>query len=415
MPPVASEKPAVLRGAEKKSPAPVKKKMSMPRFSFGLPHTIAVSKRLKFVTSAVLFYSAVLITVSFFASAEVNIALKSESFAVDRTFSAGSVNSEILAEKAVLEDAVESSAKTFGIKDFNERSAGSIIIYNAYSSEPQALVANTRFETPDGKIYRITKSLTVPGAKIVDGKIEPSSIGAVVFAEVAGEEYNIGLADFTVPGFKGSAKYEKFYARSKTPMTGGFVGKAKVVSEKDVEDLRKNMEEKLKNQLYYKMQAGISEDLIIPEGAYGYEIKTAEVEPALGAKAEEFRVVLRGALKSFFVRRNDISKRALDVYKNDPHFENIEIPNFSELKISALNPNFESETFKLKVSGQPKAVWTLDNMELAESLVLASGSAQRLAIFEKYPQIRRAEVAYYPSWWKIFPDKAERVEINETY
>ena len=57
-----------------------------------------------------------------------------------------------------------------------ERATGKVKVYNAYSSSPQILVARTRFLSSDGKVFRIVKQIQIPGAKIEEGKIIPSSI-----------------------------------------------------------------------------------------------------------------------------------------------------------------------------------------------------------------------------------------------
>ena len=64
----------------------------------------------------------------------------------------------------------------------SQKAQGTLTIYNAYSSAPQTLVATTRFVTPDGKIFRLTNEVTVPGAKITNGQIVPSSINAPIAA-----------------------------------------------------------------------------------------------------------------------------------------------------------------------------------------------------------------------------------------
>ncbi len=99
------------------------------------------------------------------------------------------------------------------------KTGGFISIYNAYSAAPQKLVAQTRFETKDGKIFRIQNPVIVPGVKMSGTKLTPSSIKVNVVSDAAGEEYLIGPSYFTIPGFQGSPKYAGFYAESTEPMT----------------------------------------------------------------------------------------------------------------------------------------------------------------------------------------------------
>ena len=77
--------------------------------------------------------------------------------------------------------------------------------------------------------------VTIPGTKVENGKTVPGSKEVDVVADKAGAEYNIGLTDFTIPGFKGSPKFETVFARSKTEMTGGYVGNSQIVTKNAVD------------------------------------------------------------------------------------------------------------------------------------------------------------------------------------
>ena len=98
---------------------------------------------------------------------------------------------------------------------------GTITVFNGYSSEPQLLIASTRFLSSNERIFRTTKNIDIPGAQLNDDEIIPSSISVEIVADYLGAEYNIGPSDFTIPGFKGSPKYQGFYGKSSTAMSGG--------------------------------------------------------------------------------------------------------------------------------------------------------------------------------------------------
>ena len=107
-----------------------------------------------------------------------------------------------------------------GISSGGQKASGKITVYNNYGSAPQKLITNTRFQTKDGKIYRIKGAISVPGMGMTE---------ATVYADQAGEEYNIVPTEFTLPGLKGGARFEKVFAKSKTAMSGGSSGNARVV------------------------------------------------------------------------------------------------------------------------------------------------------------------------------------------
>jgi len=107
------------------------------------------------------------------------------------------------------------------IEESGTKASGIITAFNEYGSEPQLLIASTRFLSSNGKIFRTTKDVYVPGAQLNDDEIIPSSIDVEVMADYLGAEYNISPSDFTIPGFKGTVKYESLYGKSNTAISGG--------------------------------------------------------------------------------------------------------------------------------------------------------------------------------------------------
>ena len=114
-----------------------------------------------------------------------------------------------------------------------KKSRGEITVFNNFNSDPQNLVATTRFESSKGLIFRIPRSITIPGAKMINGKLSPGSINVEVIADKPGQEYNINTDRFTIPGFSGTPKFTGFYAESNKPMSGGITGQSAIVTEKD--------------------------------------------------------------------------------------------------------------------------------------------------------------------------------------
>jgi len=129
-----------------------------------------------------------------------------------------------------------------GTKQVSKQASGLVTIYNAYSTASQRLIANTRLQAPDGKIYRIQDSIIVPG---MQGST-PGSITATIYADSPGDSYNrSGDTTFTIPGFQGDPRYSKFSAKSQGPITGGFVGTQPAVSDADLASAKQKLEQNL--------------------------------------------------------------------------------------------------------------------------------------------------------------------------
>lgn len=373
-----------------------------------------IDGRLKIIIFAVLFFAVSLFILDSFARVVVMISPEEKFVDVNAVLQVRNESkADLTGEVVLFEEFTEAKGRASGFEELNERARGQIMIYNAYSSLPQILVRRTRFETSDGKIYRITKGITVPGAHVVDGKIEPSSIEVEVVADESGEEYNIDLSDFTIPGFKGSIKYKKFYARAISPMTGGFVGKASVVEESDVMVLRQTLESSLRERLDSRMSDELPEGFFAPDGAISYKFSVDTLDPEIGSRAEEFHIRLRATLQLFLIRQSDVENELLKQHDGGEDTGGLRIHNFNELTFEAYDVDFESSSMALGIQGQAQLVWNIEEKEIKERLALAYGNAERLKLFQTYPQIRKAALIFKPSWWRIFPRNAAKVIIQE--
>lgn len=135
-----------------------------------------------------------------------------QTFTVDTNNPGGEVPLTRVTQEVTAKIAGIASGASSASASSSGRAKGRIKINNNFSGEDQTLVASTRFESSTGKIYRIGETITVPG----NGSVE-----ANVTADGTGESYNLSEGNFTIPGFKGTDKFEKFSANVATPITGG--------------------------------------------------------------------------------------------------------------------------------------------------------------------------------------------------
>lgn len=193
-----------------------------------------------------------------------------------------------------------------GKKTIERKATGQITIYNAYSSAPQALVANTRFTSPDGKVFRLVNAVTVPGAKIESGKVVPSSVSADVIADKAGDGYNIGpVAKLTIPGFSGTPKYEGFYGESKAAFTGGFIGEGKVATDEDIKTAKAKAAENLESSLRTLLAAQMPGDFTVLSDATVFTLVKQTVTPEAGTDGQ-FTVLSEGQVSLIAFREKDL-------------------------------------------------------------------------------------------------------------
>jgi hypothetical protein len=332
-----------------------------------------------------------------------------ESFRNDTTIPSGELSHEIMTIDAEATQTVPATTE----EEAADRASGTIIVYNNFSSASQRLITNTRFETPDGLIYRIGEPVVVPGQRTVEGKTVPGSIEATVYADEPGESYNINLTDFTIPGFKGSPRYDGFYARSMTPMTGGFIGTRLAVDETTLAQARKTIEGSLREELLAK---AFSQK---PEGFYLFEngITIAYTQLPNEDAANSVTIKEKGALSGILFSKEDFDARvAKNTVAGIAEEDWVTLVNTEGLSFSLLGDETapaQAERISFLISGNAHVVWQFDAEKLVSDLAGRSKEALQ-TVLSGYPSIEEAQVVLRPFWKQTFPEDPEKIDIVTT-
>lgn len=245
--------------------------------------------------------------------ADIKLVMQKESWefknavVVDKSIAViDNTSSRIPGQVFIQKSNVSSKFPATGKKNIERKATGVITIYNAYNSSPQSLVANTRFTTPDNKVFRLVAAVTIPGARIEDGKVVPAGVSADVVADKPGDSYNIGpVAKLTIPGFSGSPKYEGFYAESKAAFTGGFIGEAKVATDADIKSAKTKAATDLETSLRTLLTAQMPTDFTVLEGATVFVLSKQTVTPEAGADGQ-FTILSEGQVSLVAFREKDL-------------------------------------------------------------------------------------------------------------
>lgn len=293
-----------------------------------------------------------------------------------------------------------------------EPASGVITIFNDYSTQEQRLIKNTRFESPDGLIYRIRESIVVPGqTKDSQGNTVPGSLDVKVYADETGTKYNIGKVDFTVPGFKGTPQFATFYARAKTDMTGGFSGTLKTIDENTREVTVKAIQDELREALFAEATAQVPEGFVIYND--GMLITTNSL---LNEEVDSGTVKIKeqATLEALMFDEKELSKFIARQATSDYDGGDVLASSLKDLSFALIGKesvnlgNSSPVTFTLK--GDTRVVWTYDEVALKEAF-LGKKKADIDTILTSFKGIERAEVVMRPFWKRTFPEKASRINV----
>ncbi|MFA5360646.1 MAG: hypothetical protein WC320_01575 [Candidatus Paceibacterota bacterium] len=298
----------------------------------------------------------------------------------------------------------------------NETKAkGVITIYNNYSTSPQILVATTRFETPDHKIFRLDSRVVIPGATTENGKLVPSTIDVKVTADKPGPDYNIGpcqLPDckFTIPGFQGMPEFNGFYGVSKQPMAGGSSGSVPMVSAEDIKNAEGAILEKIMNSINQDVENKVPEELIILPGAKsGVKISKIESDAEIGDYTDKFTVSAEVEIKIIAFNKSHILNFIQSVLSEEKD-ENYDFCSDPQIEYSDLETDFEKGSLKITIKTNQTLCHQID-LEMIENAIIGKTEEELDEIFRNTPGIEEVKIKFWPFWIKKVPNSQEKINL----
>lgn len=361
----------------------------------------------------------IFIALSINASATLNITLKQEKKSVRIALLASKLGKTDGIPFEIIKISKEQKTEVPAIakKNVVEKASGKIIIYNKYSKDSQQLVKNTKFKSSGGLIFKLKNSVVVPGRQSKNGEIIPGSVEAVINAEFDGEKYNIGLADFTIPLFANTKKHDGFYARSKTPIEGGYTGQINVADSKIIDIAKTNLRKALKSSLINEAYFGKSENFILLNNANvisydSSQTKSSEHLVEISERATIYGILLK---ESDFI--NVITKKTFTNYdsgsvkiKDIKELEFISPDNTGDL-LEAGGNFWEADEFQFNIKGNIKFEWRFDAEKLKAEL---AGSSRKNMdkILANFLGIQQVEIYIRPFWKFSFPKNINKIHIK---
>lgn len=336
----------------------------------------------------------------FMGTMVTSAAIKENSFSNNQV----SLRGVTFVEKRNITKSYPASAK----QNVERKASGEIVIYNNFSTAPQTLVATTRFVAPDGKIYRLNNTITVPGAQSAGAKLTPSSIKALVTADKAGAEYNlVSGAKLRIPGFQGTAKYDGFYAETKDPLSGGFVGESSLPSEGDLAsakaDAERSLEEATKTQLLFNLPPEVK----VLSNAYEFKITDARINE-MADESGKFTITVFGEAKLIGFREPElvevIGKGLLGRAAGDFKPENYEL-EYGQASLTGDG--------SLNASLKFNSVWTrVFDVDRFRQEAAGKNKAELQALVFAIPGLQSGEARLWPFWVARVPQNTDRIMVD---
>lgn len=294
-----------------------------------------------------------------------------------------------------------------GSKKVSRPASGVITISNAYGSASQRLIANTRFEASDGKIYRIHDSVTVPGSS----GSKPGTVSATIYADSPGPDYNKAAgATFTIPGFKGDPRYAKFTALSEGAIAGGFIGDEPAIATADLASAKATLQQKVDADARAAAAGEIPDGSVAIPGTL--EVVFSDLVQAAGP--DKTATLTESATASgIIVRQGDLAAAIARKTVQNYQGEALQFVDVSAMDVSLASSSKRSDgTITLALKGQASLVWQFDPNALSAALVGKSKGEFQSVIDTFRPAITKADATVKPFWQGKFPDDAQKITVK---
>jgi hypothetical protein len=341
-----------------------------------------------------------------FSGAKVEITPTRSDAYVTGEFTATVAPSDLQFEVITVEKVATQSVSSESTINANDPAQGTITIYNEQPTS-QTLIKNTRFESPEGLIFRIHDSVTIPAGR--EGA--PGTLNVMVYADAGGERYNIGPSDFTVPGLSGSAAFDKVYAKSTTAFSGGFVGERPSVSR----ETKERVANTLRTALASDLEKGVAEQ--IPESYLsipGASFTTYEDLPDAPAAGGDVEVKVRGVTQVVVFPNEQLAKaiafKTLGTYSGQP----IEIADVSKLTLTPAilgQAPIGADTFAFTLNGDTSLVWKVDAARVSGAVAGKTRESAQV-VLSGFPEVDKAVLILRPFWANSFPSDPEKITVT---
>ncbi|MDQ5893058.1 MAG: hypothetical protein QG640_68 [Patescibacteria group bacterium] len=348
-----------------------------------------------------------------YSKAVVTITPKVTNFDVNGTFTAkkNAPGTDLGYEVVTVSDEVHQIIPATSGPAVQTKAKGTAVIYNNFSATAQTLVAGTRLSDSDGLIYRTASTISVPGKKT-----SPGSIEVAIVADQAGANYNAAVADlkgdYKIVGYKGTPKYDGFYARLKTDITGGFSGNKMIIAPEAQKAAVTALQTTLREQLLTKLKTAVPPGFILYDSAYTIEYTNPEpimkenTSADVSVKGVAYAAIFKADSLIKFIAGKEIQKFPSDTYTvggdTDLEFKVSNIKDFSIKKGTPL-------IFTLK--GPISITGTFSESKLKDELKGIDLKASN-AVFGKYTAISNAYALITPFWMRSFPNSTEKIILE---
>ena len=341
-----------------------------------------------------------------FSGAKITIDPRVDTGSVAGTFTATYESGTLPFSLITVQKTASESVDAESTVTASDTAHGTITVYNE-QEKAQPLVKNTRFQTPEGLIFRIRDGITVPAARTGS----PGSLSVTVYADSPGADYNVGATTFTLPGLANTAQADQVYAKSTGAMSGGFSGTRPAVSQDTSDREHAKLAAMLSSQLEAEVTAKMKDGYVLVPGSI-FSTYTPQNDAADG-KGGVLVSEQANAVAVVFPESALARAMAPFIIGNEYANQSLLVASVENLTLSPASdsaPDASSE-FSFTLSGEADLVWQVDTSKVAGAVAGKSRTAAQ-SVLSGFPEIAKAYLELRPFWRQSFPEDPLEITVS---
>ena len=303
-----------------------------------------------------------------------------------------------------------------GKNQIGNKASGTVKIFN-FTKSPINLKASTTVLSVGGKTYQLTQDVMgIKPTVYADARtkeVNPASLGesVPVMAASGGDDYNLPQGTrLEISNQVFGSRPLLLYAKNDTEINGGTTRYLSVISADDLARAKTQLEAEALSQVRDKLGQNGG---LLADGAFLNSAEQFTTDSPAGAQTPTFQGTLQETVAGLSFKREDLDNLifARIGQTMDPN-KTLRQSNPSQTTYKIKNiPDFTNGLAVFEVHFEGQAVFSVDLQNIAPELVGKSQS-QVNEILRSKAAIGRVDITLAPSWQKLFPFFASKIQVS---
>jgi hypothetical protein len=294
-----------------------------------------------------------------------------------------------------------------------QKATGVVQIQNS-STAVLKLVKGTRItDIRTGLVYRLVDDAIVDALTTKNKVKVPGTLEVAVVADEPGAKYNIKTATLSVPGLKGTLRFNLTRVILKKPMSGGFDGSLLSTEDQEkIDAMKRILVETVGQQMFKEATETVQAAHVILKDSFQIYAEDPILESTSKGTSTTMQVSVRGIYVERESLTNFITRRYLSSKSTVPGT----LKNLENLKVMVTDGQTLSnpgDSLVLKLTGAVSFVHTVDTARIKQ-MVAGVPKSQLEEVLATLPGVNLQTVTahFVFPWFQAVPDDQTRIEIK---